>query len=25
VSVKEGTEAFGEPVSLATPHLVTRV
>jgi ribonuclease BN (tRNA processing enzyme) len=25
VSVKEGTEAFGEPVTLATPHLVTRV
>jgi ribonuclease BN (tRNA processing enzyme) len=25
VSVKEATEAFGEPVTLATPHLVTRV
>ncbi len=24
-SVKEATEAFGEPVMLATPHLVTRV
>jgi ribonuclease BN (tRNA processing enzyme) len=25
VSVKEATETFGEPVTLATPHLVTRV
>jgi ribonuclease BN (tRNA processing enzyme) len=24
-SVREGTEAFGEPVTLATPHLVTKV
>jgi ribonuclease BN (tRNA processing enzyme) len=24
-SVREGAEAFGEPVTLATPHLVTRV
>jgi ribonuclease BN (tRNA processing enzyme) len=24
-SVREGTESFGEPVMLATPHLVTRV
>jgi len=24
-SVRQGTEAFGEPVTLATPHLVTRV
>lgn len=24
-SVREGTEAFGEPITLATPHLVTRV
>jgi len=25
VSVKEGSESFGEPVTLATPHLVTPV
>jgi ribonuclease BN (tRNA processing enzyme) len=25
VSVKEGSEGFGQPVTLATPHLVTRV
>ena len=25
VSVKEGTESFGDPVTLATPHLVTPV